>query len=46
MPRKKKEETTEVVKKAPDFGSGMTRLNNMLAAGYSLKDIKEEQKNE
>ena len=46
MPRKKKEETKEVVKNTPDFGSGMTRLNNMLVAGYSLKDIKEEQKNE
>lgn len=34
MPRKKKEEVKEVIPetKAPDYGSGMTRINNELMA--------------
>lgn len=52
MPRKKKVETVKVkeVIKDPirkcDYGSGMTRVNNMLAAGFSLEEIREVKKNE
>ena len=49
MPRKKKtEEVKEEFKKDPirivpekNFGTGFTRINNMLQAGYSLEEIKE-----
>ena len=46
MARKKKEEIVEKeVKqeavKAPDFGTGWSRVNNMLQAGYSLEEIQE-----
>ena len=46
MPRKKKEQTKEVTEKVRDFGTGLTRINNMLQAGYRLEDIREEQKND
>lgn len=57
MPRKKKTEVKEEVKNEPirivlepkpGFGTGRTRINNMLQAGYSLRDIEfwEEKKNE
>ena len=57
MPRKKKTEVKEevnnepiriVLEKKPGFGTGMTRINNMLQEGYSLRDIEfwEEKKNE
>ena len=49
MPRKKKtevkEEPVQVIEKKPDYGTGRSRINNMLQAGYSLEEIKE-QKNE
>ena len=45
MPRKKKTEVKEEVKavevKPVDYGTGRTRINNMLQAGYSLEEIKE-----
>lgn len=45
MPRKKKTEVKEEVKavevKPIDYGTGRTRINNMLQAGYSLEEIKE-----
>ena len=50
MPRKKKTEVKEevkndpiriVIEKKPGFGTGRTRINNMLQAGYSLEEIKE-----
>lgn len=52
MPRKKKTEVQvtcfdiEAEKKAAkkdkpvDYGTGMTRVNNMLAAGFNLEEIK------
>lgn len=43
MARKKKEEIIEEVKeeiKEPDYGSGMTRINNMLQAGYKPSEVK------
>ena len=51
MPRKKKEivdveKVFEETMKAQNFGTGMTRVNNMLMAGYTLKEIMEEKKNE
>lgn len=50
MPRKKKTEVKEEVKavevKPVDYGTGRTRINNMLQAGYSLKEIMEEKRNE
>lgn len=43
MPRKKKEETKEVIEKViRDFGTGSTRINNMLQAGYKIEDIMKE----
>ena len=45
MPRKKKTEVKEEVKsvevKPVDYGTGRSRINNMLQAGYSLEEIKE-----
>ena len=45
MPRKKKTEVKEEVKavevKPVDYGTGRTRINKMLQAGYSLEEIKE-----
>ena len=45
MPRKKKTEVKEEVKavevKPVNYGTGRTRINNMLQAGYSLEEIKE-----
>lgn len=32
--------------KPVDYGSGMTRVNNMLAAGFSLEEIREVKRNE
>lgn len=52
MPRKKKTEEVKnepiriVLEKKPGFGTGVTRINNMLQAGYSLRDIEEAKKNE
>ena len=46
MPRKKKEEAKPeevkvvVTKKAPDYGTGWNRINNMLQEGYSIEEIK------
>ena len=50
MPRKKKEEVKAeevkndpiriVLEKKPGFGTGMTRINNMLQEGYSIEDIR------
>ena len=44
MPRKKKTEEVKIEKKVPevkpvDYGTGMTRVNNMLAAGFTLEEI-------
>ena len=39
---KKTEEKTapvEVKEAKPDFGTGMTRINNMLKAGYKIDEI-------
>lgn len=46
MPRKKNEETKEVTEKVRDFGTGSTRINNMLQAGYKIEEIMKENKNE
>ena len=51
MPRKKKtEEVKEEVKavevKPVDYGTGRTRINNMMQAGYTLNEIMEEKRNE
>ena len=48
---KKTEKKVEVIVKEavkPSYGTGRTRINNMLQAGYSLRDIEfwEERKNE
>lgn len=46
MPRKKKEEAKPeevkavVKEKAPDYGTGWNRINNMLQAGYNIEEIK------
>ena len=46
MPRKKKEVTVEeavkvvIEKKAPDYGSGWNRVNNMLQAGFKIEEIR------
>ena len=42
----KKEEPVIIVEKKPDYGSGWNRINNMLQAGLSLQDIREEKRNE
>ena len=57
MPRKKTEVQVtcfdiEAEKKAQaeakpvDYGTGRTRINNMMQAGYTLNEIMEEKKNE
>lgn len=50
MPRvkktEKKEEPVVNVEKKPDYGTGLTRVNNMLQAGYSMKEIMEGKENE
>lgn len=55
MPRKKKTETveaveiTEVVNKLEKdvcYGSGWNRVNNMLQAGFSIEEIREDKRNE
>ena len=50
MPRKKKTEVQEEVKavevKPVDYGTGRTRINNMMQAGFTLKEIMEEKRNE
>lgn len=49
MPRKKKEEIKEEVKKEAkpvDYGTGWVRVNNMLQAGFTLEEIRGEKKNE
>ena len=50
MPRKKKTEVKEEVKavevKQVDYGTGRTRINNMMQAGFTLKEIMEKKKNE
>lgn len=46
MPRKKKEEVKAeevkpvIEKKAPDYGSGWNRVNNMLQEGFSIEEIR------
>ena len=49
MPRKKKtEEVVEVVirkeEKKPDYGTGWVRVNNMLQAGFTIEEIRGEEK--
>ena len=51
MPRKKKtEEVVEEVviqkeeEKKPDYGSGWVRVNNMLQAGFTIEQIRGEEK--
>lgn len=42
MARAKKTEQkapAEVKEAKPDFGTGMTRINNMLKAGYKIEEI-------
>lgn len=52
MPRKKKVETVEVkeavkeVVKKVDYGTGKTRINNMLQAGFTIDEIMGGKKNE
>ena len=51
MPRKKKEvveekKAVETVIKAVDYGSGRTRINNMLQAGFKYEEIIGGKKNE
>lgn len=49
MPRVKKTEKKEepvVIAEKPDYGTGLTRVNNMLQAGFSMKEIREEKENE
>ena len=50
MPRKKKTEVQEEVKAVEanpvDYGTGRTRINNMMQEGYTLKEIMEEKRNE
>lgn len=45
MVRKKKEVKAEEIKlviekKAPDYGSGWNRVNNMLQEGFSIEEIR------
>lgn len=42
----KKEEPVIIAPKKPDYGSGWNKINNMLQAGFSLQDIREEEGNE
>lgn len=48
MPRikktEKKEEPVIIHEKKPDYGTGLTRVNNMLQAGFSMKEIMEEER--
>lgn len=50
MPRakksEKKEEPVVIATKKPDYGTGLTRVNNMLQAGFTMKEIMEEKGNE
>ena len=50
MARKKAEAKKEevIVKEAvkPSYGTGRTRINNMLQAGYTIKEIREAKGNE
>ena len=50
MPRAKKSEKKEepviIEEKKPDYGTGLTRVNNMLRAGFTMKEIMEEKENE
>ena len=50
MARTKKAEVKNnevIVKEAkPDYGTGMTRINNMLQAGYKIEEIREAKGNE
>lgn len=50
MPRvkksEKKEEPVIIEEKKPDYGSGWNRVNNMLQAGFSMKEIMEGKGNE
>ena len=50
MARKKAEAKKEevIVKEAvkPSYGTGMTRINNMLKAGYKINEIREAERNE
>ena len=52
MPRKKKTEEVKEEKiviqkeekKKPDYGSGWVRVNNMLQAGFTIEQIRGEEK--
>lgn len=51
MPRKKKTEEVKEEKiviqkeeKQPDYGSGWVRVNNMLQAGFTIEQIRGEEK--
>ena len=48
MPRvkksEKKEEPVVIEEKKPDYGTGLTRVNNMLRAGFTMKEIMEEER--
>lgn len=50
MARAKKTDKKEevIVKEAvkPSYGTGRTRINNMLQAGYTMKEIMEAERNE
>ena len=50
MARTKKTEAEkkpeEIREKTVDFGSGMTRISNMLQAGYTIDEIKGVKRNE
>ena len=50
MPRKKKteevkeENVIQKVEKKPDYGTGWVRVNNMLQAGFTIDQIRGEEK--
>ena len=47
MPRVKKSEKKEepvIEEKKPEYGTGLTRVNNMLQAGFTMKEIMEEER--
>ena len=51
MPRKKKTEEVKIeekiiqkVEKKPNYGTGWVRVNNMLQAGFTIEQIRGEEK--
>ena len=52
MPRKKKTEVevkeVKIIKapKPVDYGTGWVRVNNMLQAGYTIEEIRKDDKND